>query len=157
MSRSPGFRLFVVGLLILLMFIPVFFVGSIIDARADYNRGARASVGEEWGGRQMLSGPALVIPVEETVTVRERREVLDPETGLQTRDADDKPVYRHVDVQKTLRRAPVHLYPVTLVARVDAQTQERRRGIFTVPVDSAATAATGVANSARAAAAGASR
>lgn len=134
MLRSPGLRFIIVGLLVLLMFIPIFFVGSIVDARADYNRSTRSSVGQEWGGRQLLSGPVLVIPVEETVTVREKREVLDPATGIQRTDADDKPIYRHVDVQKTLRRDPVYIYPNQLSTRIETKTQERRRGIFTVPV-----------------------
>ncbi|QGX97336.1 cell envelope integrity protein CreD [Roseovarius faecimaris] len=137
MIRSLGLRFFIVGLLILLMFIPVLFVGDIIDARADYNRETRSSVGQEWGGRQLLSGPVLIIPVQETVVVREKREVLDPETGIQKLDADDNPVYRFVDVERTLNRAPVYLYPDRFEAEIDTTTQERHRGIFTVPVYSA--------------------
>jgi inner membrane protein len=134
MLRSLGLRFFTVGILILLMSIPVLFVGDIIDARADYNRSTRSSVGQEWGGKQSLSGPVLVIPVHETVVVREKREVLDPETGIQKLDADDKPIYRFVDVQETLRRAPVYLYPDQFNVDLDTATEERHRGIFTVPV-----------------------
>ena len=137
MLKSLGLRFFIVGLLILLMFIPIMFVSDIINDRADYNRTTRSSVGNEWGGQQAISGPVLIIPVEETVIVREKREVLDPDTGIQKLDADDKPVYRHVDVQKTLRRDPVYLYPDQFEATIDTQTQERHRGIFTVPVYSA--------------------
>ena len=142
MLRSLGLRFFIVGLLILLMFIPVLFVSDIIDARADYNRSTRSSVGQEWGGRQSLSGPVLIIPVQETVLVREKREVLDPETGIQKLNANDKPIYRFVDVEKTLRRAPVYLYPGSFLAEVDTETQKRHRGIFTVPVYSAKAAFT---------------
>lgn len=137
MLRSLGFRFFIVSLLIVLMFIPVLFVSDIINERARYNRDTRSSVGEEWGGQQSLSGPVLIIPVHETVMVREKREVIDPETGIQTLDGDDKPVFRFVDVQKTLRRAPVFLYPRRFDARIDTTTEERHRGIFTVPVYSA--------------------
>ena len=111
MLRSPGLRLIIVGLLVLLMTIPVFFVGSIIDARSDYNRQTLSSVEHEWGGRQVLSGPLLIVPVEETVAVRERREVIDPLTGLQKIDKDEEPVFRYVDVEKTVRRDPVHIFP----------------------------------------------
>lgn len=137
MLRSFGLRFFTVGLLILLMFVPVLFIGDIIDARADYNRSTRSSIGEEWGGRQVLSGPVLVIPVQETATVREKRAALDPATGEQKLDADGKLVFRYVDVQKTFRREPVYLYPRQFSARVETTTQERHRGIFTVPVYSA--------------------
>lgn len=134
MLRSPGLRFIIVGLLVLLMTIPVFFVGAIIDARADYNRQTLASVGQEWGGRQLLSGPVLIVPVQETVTVRERYEVIDPATGEQKLDADDKPIWRFKDVEKTLRRDPVYIYPDALDVQMDKSTQERSRGIFTVPV-----------------------
>jgi len=137
MLKSLGLRFIIVGLLILLMFIPVLFVGDIIDARADYNRSTRSNVGNEWGGRQSLSGPVLIIPVEETVMVREKREVLDPDTGIQKLDGNDKPIFRYVNVQKVLRRAPVYLYPGAFEANIDTQTQERHRGIFNVPVYSA--------------------
>ena len=134
MQRSPGLRFFIVGLLILLMFIPILFVSEIINDRANYNRQARDSVGHEWGGRQLISGPVLVVPVQETVTVREKRQVIDPETGQQKLDADDKPVFRHVDVQKTVNRDPVYLYPNQFSTAVDTTTETRRRGIFTAPV-----------------------
>ena len=134
MLKSLGLRFLIVGLLILLMFIPVLFVGDIIDARSDYNRSTRSSVGQEWGGRQSISGPVLVIPVQETVIVREKREVVDPATGIQRLDANDKPVFRFVDVQKTLWRNPVYLYPDQFTAKMDTVTEERSRGIFTVPV-----------------------
>jgi inner membrane protein len=75
MIRSTGFRFFVVGLLALLMFIPLFFAGEIVGARADYSDDTIREVGREWGGVQSLSGPQLVIPVEGPVTRTERREV----------------------------------------------------------------------------------
>ena len=137
MQKSLGLRFLTVGMLIILMCVPVMFVGDIIDARADYNRSTRSSVGQEWGGRQLLSGPVLVIPVQETVVVREKREVVDPDTGIQKLDADDNPVFRFVNVQKTLRRNPVYIYPNQFEAVIDTQTEERHRGIFTVPVYSA--------------------
>jgi inner membrane protein len=137
MLKSLGYRFFIVGLLILLMIIPVMFVGDIINERADYNRDTRQSVGQEWGGRQALSGPVLIIPVQETVMVREKREVLDPETGIQKLDGDEKPIYRFVNVQRTLRRNPVYLYPGDFNADIATRTEQRSRGIFTVPVYSA--------------------
>lgn len=134
MLRSPGLRFIIVGLLVLLMTIPVFFVGAIIDSRADYNRSTIASVGQEWGGRQLLSGPVLIIPVQETVTVREKYEVINEVTGEQKLDANDNPVFRFRDVERTLRRDPVYIYPDLLDLRMNQTTQERSRGIFSVPV-----------------------
>ncbi len=134
MHRSAGLRFIIVGLLVLLMTIPVFFVGAIIDSRADYNRQTISSVGHEWGGAQKLSGPVLIIPVEETVTVREKSEVIDPLTGEQKLDAKDRPVFQFKTVTKSLRRAPVYILPDQLDIEVEKTTQERSRGIFAVPV-----------------------
>lgn len=139
MLRSPGLRFFIVGLLILLMFIPILFVSEIINDRANYNRSTRDSVGQEWGGRQLISGPVLVVPVQETLMVREKRQVLDPVTGEQKLDTDDKPVFRYADVKRTVNRDPVYLYPNQFRTSIDTTTQERHRGIFTVPVYTAAT------------------
>lgn len=137
MQRSPGLRFIIVGCLVLLMMIPILFVSEIINDRAQYNRQTRDSVGQEWGGRQLISGPVLVIPVQETVTIREKQPVLDPLTGLQELDGNDKPLVRHVDVQKTVNRAPIYLYPDMFKTVIETTTQERHRGIFTVPVYSA--------------------
>ncbi|MEL6410556.1 MAG: cell envelope integrity protein CreD [Pseudomonadota bacterium] len=134
MLRSPGTRFIILGLLVLLMTIPVFFVGAIIDSRADYNRQTIRSVGLEWGGPQTLSGPLLVIPVEETVTVREKEPVIDPVTGLQELDSDEEPVFRLRAVERTQRRRSVFLYPEELNLSLNKTTQERSRGIFSVPV-----------------------
>ncbi|WP_120499548.1 cell envelope integrity protein CreD [Roseovarius sp. EL26] len=137
MHKSPGYRFFILAVLVVLMTIPVFFVGSIIDARADYNRQTRSEIGYEWGGRQQLSGPVLVIPVQKTIRVRDKIEILDPVTGQQMTDDNDKPLFRYKDVERTYQQDPVFIYPDDLKVDVESQTQERRRGIFTVPVYSA--------------------
>ncbi len=134
MLRSPGLRFITVGCLVLLMFIPILFVSEIINDRANYNRSTRDSVGQEWGGHQLISGPVLVIPVQETITTREQQPVLDPVSGLQKINDSGNPVFRYVAAQKTVNREPVRLYPNQFDASIDTTTQERHRGIFTVPV-----------------------
>ena len=134
MRSSPGFRFFIVGILTLLMFIPAFFVSAIINERAGYNRSTGESVGEEWGGRQHLSGPVLIVPVEEVVRVREKHELTDPVTGVQQLDGKGNPIFVFREVEKTEQRAPVYLYPDSFDATLDSTTEERYRGIFRVPV-----------------------
>lgn len=134
MVRSSGFRLFVVGLLAIVMFIPLFFVGAVIDDRANYSRDAMASVGEEWGGVQYINGPQLVIPVSKQVTSRKGFEVLDPATGQPQVDAKGEQVYQFRDVTEVVSNAPVYLYPDQFAVTLATKTEERHRGIFTVPV-----------------------
>ncbi|UYV36203.1 cell envelope integrity protein CreD [Rhodobacteraceae bacterium D3-12] len=134
MRNSPGLRFLIVGLLTLLMFIPAFFVSEIINERAGYNRSTMQSVGHEWGGRQKLSGPVLVVPVQETVTVREKHELTDPATGAQKLDGKGNPIFVIREVDRVQARAPVYLYPNRFDADVTSKTEERHRGIFRVPV-----------------------
>ncbi|MBV0913009.1 cell envelope integrity protein CreD [Anianabacter salinae] len=126
MARSSGSRFFIVGLLALLMFIPLFFAGEVIDSRADYSQQAVRDVGRDWGGVQSLAGPYLVLPVEGPVTRQERRETTDPVTGEVRVET--------VEVTETGRKAPVHVFPDRFEADVTTTTEERRRGIFVVPV-----------------------
>ena len=134
MHRSSGFRLFVVGFLALLMFIPLFFVGAVIDDRANYSREAIYSVGEEWGGVQHINGPQLVIPVSEQVVNRKPFEVIDPVTGQRRLDDKGEPVIQYRDVTEVVTKAPVYLYPGQFGLHLTTRTEERHRGIFTVPV-----------------------
>ena len=134
MQRSPGLRFIIVGCLVLLMVLPILFVSEIINDRANYNRLTRDSVGQEWGGSQMIWGPVLMIPVQEKVTVREQQPVIDPISGQQKINDSGNPVFRYVAVQKTVNRNPILLYPNQFNTQIDTSTQERHRGIFTVPV-----------------------
>ncbi len=126
MKWSAGFRFFVVGLLALLMYIPLFFVGSIIDSRVSYSRSTIMDVSREWGGAQTISGPQLIIPVEGPVTRIDTREITDPITRKVTTEA--------YEVTEIKRKAPIHILPNRFDVRLDTTSEERRRGIFRVPV-----------------------
>ncbi|MCK0168136.1 cell envelope integrity protein CreD [Jannaschia sp. S6380] len=127
--RSAGFRFLVVGLLTLLMFVPLFFAGSIVQERNFHAEQTRLSVGREWGGPQTLTGPYLVIPVEGDVTRQERRQRTDPATGEITVET--------VTLRERGRVSSVLLLPDMLRLGADTRTDIRRRGIFEVPVYSA--------------------
>ena len=129
MLRSSGIRYLIVAVLALLMFIPLFFVGAVIDSRANYSREAVRDVGREWGGAQVLSGPALIIPVQGPQTSVQTRETTDPNTGRIRSE--------QVEVTETVAKSPIYILPETFELELDAQTNIRSRGIFQVPVYSA--------------------
>lgn len=131
---SPGRRFLTVGFLTLLMSVPTFFAAEIVGARAEYQEATAASVGEEWGGAQVLSGPVMVIPVETTVTRMATRPRLDPETGAQLLGKEGKALFERFEEVVIERSDPVYLLPETFDAEVSTETQERARGIFRVPV-----------------------
>jgi len=135
MLRSAGFRFFVVAILALLMSIPLQMVSSIIDARRDFSRATITSVGEEWGGAQVLSGPVLVIPVQQEVTETKKREVVDPATGrIAVHPESGQTIYETYEETRIEDRAPVYLLPGRFDANLTTATQTRYRGIFEVPV-----------------------
>ncbi|WP_425098042.1 cell envelope integrity protein CreD [Tropicibacter sp. S64] len=134
-SKSPGRRFIGVGFLVLLMFIPMFFAAEVIQDRRAYSQSTLYAVSEEWGGEQTLSGPQLVIPVEETVTQVSSRPRVDPDTGVVMVDPDtDKEVFERFEETITRRSAPVYLFPETFNAGFTTRTEIRSRGIFNVPV-----------------------
>lgn len=135
MFQSLGARYLIIGLLALLMFIPLFFVGEIVGDRANYSRDTIASVGREWGGAQVISGPVLVIPVEETIKIRERRDVVDPVTGEVRRDpVSGQVVYEYHEEERVELRNSVYVFPGQFDVDVATETEIRHRGIFRVPV-----------------------
>ncbi len=129
MLRSSGIRYLIVSLLALLMFIPMFFVGAVIDGRSDYSREAVRDVGKEWGGAQLLSGPVLILPVVGPVVTSENRQVTDPQTG--------ETITEVVEVSKIVYKDSVYVLPNDFALTLDTETTIRSRGIFNVPVYSA--------------------
>ena len=134
MRRSAGLRFLVVGLLVLLMFIPMFFVADVVDSRRSYSETTIGSVSREWGGAQTLIGPRLVVPVRETIDQVRVQQVVDPETGRPRLAADGTPLTENVTTRVTVDRAPVSIYPDNFEAEIDTVSEIRKRGIFTVPV-----------------------
>lgn len=126
MSRSAGWRFMIVCLLTFLMFIPLFFVGAVIDARVGYSNDAINEVGGKWGGRQVLSGPYLRVPVEGPVVRTKRREIIDPDTG-ETR-------IEEFEVTETSTKLPLYLTPDQFNTTFHTASEIRKRGIFEVPV-----------------------
>ena len=134
MFRSTGIRFIVVGVLTLLMFIPLNLVSDVVQERARYSDQTVETISREWGGRQLISGPMLVIPVTEEVTYQRKREAVDPVTGRTIRDDKNFIVFEHYEETKVEDRAPVYLYPDRFDMDVKTRTQTRHRGIFAVPV-----------------------
>lgn len=141
--RSPGFRFLVVGLLTLLMFIPLFFAGAIVEDRGRYAEQTSRDIGREWGGSQTLTGPFVLIPVEGIAYREESREVTDLATGEKLRETFQVP-YK-------VRREPVILLPEVFDTTIGTASEIRARGIFEVPVYTADVALSALFDPARAA------
>lgn len=122
---SRGFRFLMVGGLTMLMGLPLLYVAGIIGERADYNRQTIRQLGQEWGGPQMIVGPQLVIPVEGSGVREATREVRDDQGNMRA---------EKVEVVEVVRKAPIYLYPDQFDVAVNSSSEQRARGIFSVPV-----------------------
>ncbi|HLG39766.1 MAG TPA: cell envelope integrity protein CreD [Chitinophagaceae bacterium] len=60
---------FLIGLLVLLMLIPAYFVQDLIKEREERQKEAFTEVSGKWAGKQNLAGPVLVLPYNEAVQV----------------------------------------------------------------------------------------
>ncbi len=76
-QRSPGFKLFLAGLVALVLIIPLLMTYALVYDREQQSRTAQASITQGWGGTQTITGPLLVIPFMEDVT---RSETVDGQT-----------------------------------------------------------------------------
>lgn len=126
--RSIGFRFLMVGFMTVLMFIPIFLAGEVINSRSHYNRDTVRTLGEEWGGPQKLSGPQIMIPVKGPVTRTETREVkvlVNGKEGLKTEE---------FEVTEIRAKSPIYLLPEEYDVVLTSTTEQRARGIFEVPV-----------------------
>jgi inner membrane protein len=93
-----------VSLLTLVLLIPTVMVESTIRERQDRRTAAVAEISRTWGTAQVLSGPALTIPLVRTV-----------------RDEDGR--------TKTVRNC-LHVFPESLKVTGDLTTEVRRRGLY---------------------------
>jgi inner membrane protein len=113
---SHTVRLVGVGGLALLLLVPIVLIGALIGEREQRRDEAVAEVSAKWGNRQAIVGPVLLVPY----TAR-----------VQETDTQSKTIVREVP------RTAVVL-PASLRAVGTLQAESRSRGIFAVPVYSAA-------------------
>jgi inner membrane protein len=105
-------RFVIVGGLVLVMLVPLLFVGGVAGERQGYHGDAVSAIANSWGGAQALVGPLLVVPVLERYTVK----------------TDGKPESTRV------RRLARVVVPAGLDIDVRIEHQFRHKAIYEVPV-----------------------
>src|SRR6202050_318746 len=105
-SRSMGVKLIVVCGLALLMTIPAFFVGALVDDRTQRAADVIREISGHVGGQQTFLGPTLVIPYS-----------IPPQSP-----ADQA------------KHGMYLVFPARASATIKTTTEERRRSLFKVPV-----------------------
>lgn len=108
LSHSITLRLFVIGILVLIMLIPVSLIEKLIYERQTRHRQVQDEISQTWGYPQTVSGLVLSVPVDEYVTV--------------SRGKDEK--------ETMVTTSYFHILPESLHVRGALETEKRTRGIF---------------------------
>src|SRR4051812_10368940 len=105
-SRTPGVRLFLLGVVAAVLSIPLLAVYALVQDRESQSQSAQAAITAGWGGAQVVSGPVLAIPYF-------RDEAVTQETGGQT-------------VTRTQRvRSELYLSPTAQTVRTAIEPERR--------------------------------
>lgn len=124
-ANSMTGRLFLLGLLMAVMLVPMTMVEGTIRERGNYYREAVTSVSEGWAGSQSLADPVLVLPYTYERTARKRNE-------------DNT-----VEITTTQEAGRHLFYPERTDITGTFSSQTRKRGLFAVPIYDAAVKMTG--------------
>ncbi len=138
MIQHAGTRFLIVALLVLLMALPLFMVAAVIGDRLSTARDAAYGVEREWAGEQLISGPRIVVPVRATVTTTETVSDAGNAAGATITGGADRPATAERRVTRVVDAAPLILLPESFDLTAQADSEIRRRGVFDVPVYTAA-------------------
>lgn len=104
--KSVTLKLFVIGILILLLLIPVSMVSSLIRERESIRDEAVREVSAKWGGDQTIAGPVISVPYQSTRLSEEGKSIV--------------------------TRGYAHFLPDSIDIRGQVDPQKRYRGIYLV-------------------------
>lgn len=116
-TSSPTFKIILVGFLVLFMLAPLNMVKETVRERSGYRDAAVESIRQGWAGSQIVAGPILVTPYTVPVEVRS----FDRERNKEV-----------VSVQQ--KAGSIYTFPERLAAQASLETEERYRGLYSVPV-----------------------
>lgn len=122
-GRSPGIKLVIAVLLAAVLMVPLLSIYALVWDRQIQAQTAQASIGEGWGGSQIISAPVIVVPYR----VTEMRTALE----------DGREVTQSVEVTRSLFLSSVENH-----AKVTLDPEMRRRAIYSTVVYTADIAGT---------------
>jgi len=137
--RSPSLKLFLIAFLIVLLMVPLFLAGALIDERSNRAQEVRSEIGHQWGPKQTLIGPFVAVPYVVQVVgwdngkrveqQRERFAIFTPEVLDVSGQADTKILHRSIyDVPVYAARLKLSgRFGAAHIAEVDSETVQSVR------------------------------
>jgi inner membrane protein len=110
-ERSPGFKLFLAGIIGIILVIPLIMVYVLVGDRQGQSETAQASIAAGWGGPQTIVGPVLVIPYTAN--------------SVETVDVNGRQTTRTVVVKKEL-----FLSPETNAIKTNLKPDRKKKSIY---------------------------
>jgi inner membrane protein len=117
MKRTMTKKMLVIGGLVLLLLIPLMMIEGVVQERSSYRDEARRSIAQSWTGEQKVVGPLLVVPYKEY---------------YKQKVWDEKLKQYQVETHHWDRL--LYLAPERLQVEGEVVTDERSRGLYTIPV-----------------------
>ncbi|WP_061247373.1 cell envelope integrity protein CreD [Leptospira noguchii] len=119
-QSSISLRILILGIMLGLLLIPINLVGSLVFERQERAGEVVGEMSSQWGGKQVVAGPFLVIPYQ---TIRE--ELREDPTILEKIDEGRKEISVQVHVTSDM-----YFLPEKLNLETDLKAEKRKRGIY---------------------------
>jgi inner membrane protein len=110
-ERSPGWKLFLAGIIGIVLVIPLMMVYALVWDRQEQSNVAQSSIAAGWGGPQVVVGPVLVIPYTAS--------------SVETVDENGRQTTRTVQVTKEL-----YLSPETNAIKTNLKPDRKKKSIY---------------------------
>ncbi len=117
MSKDLGFKVLFISVLSVVLMIPLILIDGLIAERSQYRYQVENEIADTWSGAQAVIGPVLAVPYQ----VRRSEQVWD----------EQQKEYRTQIIDSWYTQ---YVMPEQLDVDTKTQTEERSRGIYSVPV-----------------------
>ena len=115
-TKTGGFKVIMIVLVILLLLIPAAMIRNLIRERSWRAEEAKDDIMESWGSEFLLFGPVIQIPLEETTEIKTKN------------DRGEEKIEVRID------RYYFRMVPRELEVQAELETEIKKRGIFSVPL-----------------------
>ena len=113
--ESLGFKILILGILILLFLIPAQMVKNLVSERANRAMNAEREIMASWGEEFLIMGPVLRVPCQEEIEIKTVENKVEK---IETRKTDFF----------------IYITPENLQGDIHLETEVKERGIFSVPL-----------------------
>ena len=115
-TNSMTIRFIIIGFIAFLMLMPLAQVSSIVNERSSLHTTVLSNIASQWGKPQVVSGPALILPIIETYSAYET---------VKDKDGNEK-----LELKRYTRNRNVVILPKLLNKEIELNEHYRYRGIY---------------------------